>query len=1052
MAFTLRVGIGRRVLVAANLHLGVDPSPASTWAATSLARTLDTWDGPGVLVVAGGLFADAGASAATALEAHQRLSESLRSFASGEDRRVLYVRGDNDAGLDDSGARSAFERIGMDVVPELVLELQTTAGARNVEVVAASVPRGEPDASGSGEAGAGGAQVGSEREGEASRGRGWARGPLSPDPASGWQRGIDRLSDPSHVQRFLTSRLLYRRFARLAWWLLIPFVVAVALRVPMSSNWLARLFESHPLPAHAVARARDLSWGPRLAVAAVIAVAEVIVLLVVLGVLSRAAWRSLGGGELPALGADESPPGGAANEAWRGHARHIATGGMAGVVSGTSLQPELTDLGDAFFAATGALGEVVEEHPGRIGLPPVFLAHPQVSWVELETGAELHARLLLARNDPARGEPGARGANSVLERASARYRRRHDSVPAVVASYPHGASWPPAPDLGVVRRRSRRVRRWTSLAIALAGLVDLISALTPPLRGRLHVVLQVLPLAATQAAGAVVALAGIGLLALARAIRRGQHRAWAIAGVLLAVTLVLHVARGGDIEESALAAAVLVLLLVYRDEFRAPADEPSTRSALWAIVIGIPGVAAIGTGAVELFLAVRHGHHPAVAPWRAAEAVVERMVGYHGVALPDRLDDFLSPTLLTLGIALAVVCVLLVTRPVVDRRMTAGRAAELRARDVVRRHGTGTLDFFALRSDKQWFFHRDSLVAYAIYGGVCVVSPDPIGPRSEREQVWVEFRRYADAQGWVVTVMGASEQWLPVYRAMGMHQIYIGDEAIVDVQRFSLAGGHMKGLRQAHNRIAKYGYSAAFHDPSRLSREVAEKLVPLMSQSRRGDFERGFSMMLGRIFDPRDRGLVLCVVTGPDGNPAAMCQFVPATGIEGYSLDLMRRDRGEHPNGLIDFALVSTIEHLRSMGCHGLSLNFAAMRSIFEGERGDGLTVRIERWALQKMSTFLQIESLWRFNAKYMPDWLPRYIVYDTAEHLVPAVLAIMRAESLTEVPVIGRVLVRSQTKAMRQLDNGSTSGATLLPPDATLEDVDAGFEPGSPAEPPVRR
>ncbi|HML01438.1 MAG TPA: phosphatidylglycerol lysyltransferase domain-containing protein, partial [Acidimicrobiales bacterium] len=192
----------------------------------------------------------------------------------------------------------------------------------------------------------------------------------------------------------------------------------------------------------------------------------------------------------------------------------------------------------------------------------------------------------------------------------------------------------------------------------------------------------------------------------------------------------------------------------------------------------------------------------------------------------------------------------------------------------------------------------------------------------------------------------------------------------------------------------------------------AEKLVPLMAQSRRGEFERGFSMMLGRIFDTRDTGLVLCVVTGPDGAPAAMCQFVPAPGIGGYSLDLMRRDRAEHPNGLIDFALVSSIEHFKAQGCRALSLNFAAMRSILEGERGDGLTQRAERWALQKMSSFLQIETLWRFNAKYGPDWLPRYIVYDGAEHLVPAVVAIMRAESLTEMPVIGRVLVRSKRRA----------------------------------------
>ena len=73
-------------------------------------------------------------------------------------------------------------------------------------------------------------------------------------------------------------------------------------------------------------------------------------------------------------------------------------------------------------------------------------------------------------------------------------------------------------------------------------------------------------------------------------------------------------------------------------------------------------------------------------------------------------------------------------------------------------------------------------------------------------------------------------------------------------------------------------------------------------------------MMLGRLFDPKDKGLLLTLVHGPDGKPVAVCQFVPSPAINGYSLDLMRRDPGEHPNGLIDYALCSTIEHLRDPG------------------------------------------------------------------------------------------------------------------------------------------
>ena len=62
------------------------------------------------------------------------------------------------------------------------------------------------------------------------------------------------------------------------------------------------------------------------------------------------------------------------------------------------------------------------------------------------------------------------------------------------------------------------------------------------------------------------------------------------------------------------------------------------------------------------------------------------------------------------------------------------------------------------------------------------------------------------------------------------------------------------------------------------------------------------------------------------------------SAIGGYSLDLMRRDPGDHPNGLLDFALCSTIEHLKEMGMKGLSLNFVAMRSVLEGDTGDGVT------------------------------------------------------------------------------------------------------------------
>jgi lysylphosphatidylglycerol synthetase-like protein (DUF2156 family) len=78
---------------------------------------------------------------------------------------------------------------------------------------------------------------------------------------------------------------------------------------------------------------------------------------------------------------------------------------------------------------------------------------------------------------------------------------------------------------------------------------------------------------------------------------------------------------------------------------------------------------------------------------------------------------------------------------------------------------------------------------------------------------------------------------------------------------------------------------------------------------------------------------------------------------------------------------------------------------VLDGERGEGTFTRVERWTLKRLSGILPIESLWNFNAKYQPSWLPRHLVYPGPESFVPVVAAILRAESITEIPVLGRFL-----------------------------------------------
>ena len=161
-----------------------------------------------------------------------------------------------------------------------------------------------------------------------------------------------------------------------------------------------------------------------------------------------------------------------------------------------------------------------------------------------------------------------------------------------------------------------------------------------------------------------------------------------------------------------------------------------------------------------------------------------------------------------------------------------------------------------------------------------------------------------------------------------------------------------------------------------------------MTESRRGDVERGFSMTLGRVFEPDDRGLLLAVALDGDDNPAGFCQYVPARAIDGWSLDLMRRSeaprRAERHHRVHRRQDDRTRPRARRRS--GSRSNFATFRAVLASEAGDRLVQRAQKWFLERVGDSMQIESLWTFNEKFQPEWHPRYAAYDSPEHILERV------------------------------------------------------------------
>ena len=121
----------------------------------------------------------------------------------------------------------------------------------------------------------------------------------------------------------------------------------------------------------------------------------------------------------------------------------------------------------------------------------------------------------------------------------------------LAAGWPSGASWPPAPEVAADRIRVRRIRRIAAVSLFVAGAIDLLSSVTAPLRAHLHLIAQYLPVAVVQAAGALTAIAGIGMIMLSRGILKGQRRSWLVAVALLVASLALHLVHAADVDHAA---------------------------------------------------------------------------------------------------------------------------------------------------------------------------------------------------------------------------------------------------------------------------------------------------------------------------------------------------------------------------------------------------------------------------------------------------------------------------------------------------------------------
>jgi phosphatidylglycerol lysyltransferase len=482
---------------------------------------------------------------------------------------------------------------------------------------------------------------------------------------------------------------------------------------------------------------------------------------------------------------------------------------------------------------------------------------------------------------------------------------------------------------------------------------------------------------------------GLALVVVSIGLAQRKQSAWLAGVVLSALSMGLELSSG-TLDGNLLAPAVLFgLLLSLHGSYRVRSGVPSFKEGGRQIAAAV--AAAYAYGAIGFWLLDPAEFHRNFR-WDHAlqQAFLFLTFGGDPSTVPHTAyARWFLGSLESLGAAVLVLAGLILFRPVAYRLRRRVQEFE-DAVALVERYGRSVQDYFKVWPDKSFYFHPtgEAFLAYRVGRRFAIVLGDPVGPRELLPDIVARFEEFCASNGWRVAFHQALPEFLSEYEALGFRRIKVGDEAIVDVRSFSLAGPLRKQLRNTVTKLDRLGVRTEWIDAP-LSGEIIAEASAISREWLRlpGNRERQFT--LGWFDDDALRQTPLLVARDAQGHMLGFVNVVTSYRPGEVTVDLMRRGFAA-PNGLMDYLFVKLIEEAQNRGFERVNLGMAPMAGFQDGEAA-GRIERAIHGFFQNHDAGFRFRGLKEWKGKFATGWEPRYAVYRRRVDLPALGLALAR-------------------------------------------------------------
>lgn len=525
-----------------------------------------------------------------------------------------------------------------------------------------------------------------------------------------------------------------------------------------------------------------------------------------------------------------------------------------------------------------------------------------------------------------------------------------------------------------------------ALAIFILGLINIISVITPPLAERLKISKNYLSEDMMHFSKILTLVAGILLIVTSAYLLRGLKRGWYFALILAIISLFGNLFKALDYEEAIVSLIIIFFLIASRKEYILKTNRKYLRRG-FSWLFGIFAAVILFNFLSFYFIDKRHFGIDFTWTESLYYTIHSFLLFQNNGLVPQtgfaRDFEYINYFLGIVSWLLLIFSVFNVKKLIFTEESSNDFDE---AKNLVETYGTSSLDFFKISNDKQLFFseNTEGFISYRVANSFAFVLEEPVCEERTKVIIIQEFEDYCHKNGLKSVYYRIDEQSLFLFQSFNKQKLFIGQEAIMNIETFKLEGKERKSLRNALNTLAKKGYTTEILYNPQTEETLNE--IQGVSDEWLTEFDKQEMVFSQGMFDRMEiKKQDLIVLKNQDGRIEAFITIIPDFAPEECTYDLIRKTLTA-PNGSMDALIVKLVEYAKLKKNRYLNFGLTPLGGMKQPEN---TAEEIMKFAYNRVGSFKHYQSLRNFKEKYADQWENKYLIYGTDFDLlqIPAAL-----------------------------------------------------------------